>query len=84
MHPAFRPGGGYYRWRVSVQRSRCAAIANDLRGTVLEAAAAALAAQAATTTYHGTALACCQQALVLWTAAGFRDRPVLLQDGRQG
>jgi hypothetical protein len=78
MHPTYMPGGGYYRWRVSVQKSRCRAIATDLRGTVFAEAAQALAEQAAQATDHANALAYTQRAVVLWRAAGFRDRPVVL------
>jgi hypothetical protein len=76
MHPTYLPGGGYYTWRVSVQKSRCRAIAVDLEGTVFAKAAHELAAQAAKATDHSSALAYAQRAVVLWKAAGFKDRPI--------
>jgi hypothetical protein len=78
MHATYLPGGGYYRWRVSVQQSRCRAIAADLEGTVFANAAQELADQAAKTTDHSGALACAQRAVVLWKAAGFKDQAVVL------
>jgi hypothetical protein len=78
MDATYLPGGGYYRWRVSVQQSRCRAIATDLGGTVFAKAAQELADQAAKTTDHSSALAYAQRAVVLWKAAGFKDRPIVL------
>jgi hypothetical protein len=76
MNPTYSPGGGYYMWRLSVQKSRCRAIATDLRGTVFAKAAQELANQAAKAADHSSALDCAQRAVVLWRAAGFKDRPI--------
>src|SRR5258708_38588154 len=76
MDPTYLPGGGYSMWPLRVQQSRCRALATDLRGTVFAEAAQELAVQAAEATDHSSALGYAQSAVVLWRAAGFKDRPV--------